>query len=121
MSHVNLEQIVKKGRANVLSGRSDGASARAQLHLNEIEDRGGPINFSVPDALAEMTPSFVLGLFSATFRKIADGPADYETIRQRFFDLYLVEKPKIRRDIEDAIADYVDVERSLAALTSLKH
>lgn len=123
MISLNLADIVKKGRANsVLSGRADGAYARAVLKLNDIEEQGEKVRFLVPGDLRELTPSFVLGLFSATFKKIAGGAATFEEIWSKFFDLYEVNaSQEVLDDIDEAIHDFIDVERSLASFSSTKH
>jgi hypothetical protein len=122
MNGVNLDTVLRKGRASVVSGRSDGAHARSALKLNEIEKAGTQIRLLVPEYLTELTPSFVLGLFSETFRRLSTGTPDFEQIRDKFFSLYFVEgSAGIKQDIEDGIADFVDVERSLSAFSNLKH
>jgi hypothetical protein len=123
MISLNLADIVKKGRANsVLSGRADGAYARAMLKLNDIEEQGEKVKFLVPGDLRELTPSFVLGLFSATFKRIAGDATSFDEIRSKFFELYEISaSQEVLDDIDEAIHDFIDVERSLASFSSTKH
>jgi hypothetical protein len=70
MTEINLDVIAGQGRTRNLSGKERGLAARAQLHLDAIEQSPGEICILVPDYVDTISPSFFQGLFSQSIRAL---------------------------------------------------
>jgi len=67
---IDLDIITDHGKVHNLAGKERGVSARRLFNLDELDSKADAIVVRVPEHLNAISPSFFLGLFSASIASL---------------------------------------------------
>jgi len=96
-----------------ISGKQRGVDIRAALRVDAIEADNKKIKVVVPETVRSFSPSFVLGMFSATLNKVYQLNMSAVELVEKFREIYSFERAdnsstdRIYHDIEEGIADFL--------------
>lgn len=95
---IDLDRLTDHGRVHNLSGHDRGVAARAEFGLDRFDEGSEVVEIVVPDHIYAVSPSFVQGLLSASFKRNGFD-------RAKFFERYsLVATDLIMRQFERGIS-----------------
>lgn len=99
---INLKDYIEPRDSTSLSGRPLGLKVRENIKLDYLEENYDTINIVIPKTITVINPSYFLGLFGSSVRKLK-----YEGFKDKYvFDLDLLDdenRINIQADIEDGI------------------
>lgn len=67
---INLEEFL--GNGTIFSGRPQGKMAREKLKVDQLDSISGEIKVLIPERTTSLNPSFMLGLFFQSYKKLKD-------------------------------------------------
>lgn len=95
---IDLDRLTDNGRVHNLSGHDRGIAARQAFELDRYDEEAGIVEIVVPDHIYAVSPSFVQGLLSGSFRRVGFDKAT-------FFSRYtLVASDLVRRQFDRGIS-----------------
>lgn len=74
MTVIDFTPLTKNGTVSVISGQERGQALRAEFDLDNLDTNNDVVTIVVPKYVDAVTPSFVLGMFGPSIRKLGSVP-----------------------------------------------